>query len=124
MRSCSSCTCHSCSGPCSFTVLSSPAACTPDAKGITYNEHVNIALAVTMPDGGLITPVLKVSLALYDGQSCTVLFCWPCDRAISPGITRRGTLQLLPECWDRVDLQATAEGARRSSGSAAWLACC
>ena len=38
------------------------AACTPDGKGITYNEHINVAVAVTMPDGGLITPVIKVSL--------------------------------------------------------------
>ncbi|CAD7701303.1 unnamed protein product [Ostreobium quekettii] len=34
-------------------------SCTPDGKGITYNEHVNVAVAVAMPDGGLITPVLK-----------------------------------------------------------------
>lgn len=34
------------------------AVCTPDASGITYNESVNVALAVSMPDGGLITPVL------------------------------------------------------------------
>ena len=26
---------------------------------ITYNEHVNVAVAVAMPDGGLITPVLR-----------------------------------------------------------------
>ncbi len=26
---------------------------------MTYHEHVNVALAVAMPDGGLITPVLK-----------------------------------------------------------------
>ena len=36
------------------------AACTADGKGITYNEHINVAIAVTMPDGGLITPVIKV----------------------------------------------------------------
>jgi hypothetical protein len=35
------------------------AACTPDGNGITYNEHINVALAVAMPDGGLITPVIK-----------------------------------------------------------------
>lgn len=35
------------------------AACTPDGKGITYNENINVALAVSMPDGGLITPVIK-----------------------------------------------------------------
>jgi len=35
------------------------ASCTPDGNGITYNEHINVALAVAMPDGGLITPVLK-----------------------------------------------------------------
>lgn len=35
------------------------ASCTPDGAGITYNEHVNVAVAVAMPDGGLITPVLK-----------------------------------------------------------------
>eukprot|EP01024_Parvocaulis_polyphysoides_P010841 TRINITY_DN1380_c0_g2_i1.p2 TRINITY_DN1380_c0_g2~~TRINITY_DN1380_c0_g2_i1.p2 ORF type:complete len:179 (-),score=29.81 TRINITY_DN1380_c0_g2_i1:262-732(-) len=34
-------------------------SCTPDGAGITYNEHVNVANAVAMPDGGLITPVLK-----------------------------------------------------------------
>jgi pyruvate dehydrogenase E2 component (dihydrolipoamide acetyltransferase) len=38
-----------------------PAACTPDGNGITYNEHINVALAVAMPDGGLITPVLKAA---------------------------------------------------------------
>lgn len=35
------------------------AACTPDGNGITYNEHINVSLAVAMPDGGLITPVLQ-----------------------------------------------------------------
>ncbi|PSC75275.1 branched-chain alpha-keto acid dehydrogenase subunit E2 [Micractinium conductrix] len=35
------------------------ASCTPDASGVTYAEHINIAMAVAMPDGGLITPVLK-----------------------------------------------------------------
>jgi hypothetical protein len=33
--------------------------CTPDGSGVTYNERINIAMAVAMPDGGLITPVLK-----------------------------------------------------------------
>jgi len=45
--------------PCSPSSPSIPAACTPDGNGITYNEHINVALAVAMPDGGLITPVLK-----------------------------------------------------------------
>jgi pyruvate dehydrogenase E2 component (dihydrolipoamide acetyltransferase) len=40
-------------------VLLSPAACTADGSGVTYNERINIAMAVAMPDGGLITPVLK-----------------------------------------------------------------
>ena len=35
------------------------AACTADGNGITYNERINVALAVAMPDGGLITPVIK-----------------------------------------------------------------
>ena len=35
------------------------AATTPDGAGIAYNAHVNVAMAVAMPDGGLITPVLK-----------------------------------------------------------------
>lgn len=35
------------------------AATTPDGKGITYGEAPHIAMAVAMPDGGLITPVLK-----------------------------------------------------------------
>lgn len=35
-------------------------AVTPDGNGMTYNAHINVALAVAMPDGGLITPVLKV----------------------------------------------------------------
>ncbi len=26
---------------------------------MTYNERINVALAVAMPDGGLITPVIK-----------------------------------------------------------------
>lgn len=33
---------------------------TPDGNGVTYNANINVALAVAMPDGGLITPVLKV----------------------------------------------------------------
>ncbi|UPR00993.1 dihydrolipoamide acetyltransferase [Chloropicon primus] len=35
------------------------AACTPAGDGIIYNENINIAVAVAMPDGGLITPVLQ-----------------------------------------------------------------
>jgi pyruvate dehydrogenase E2 component (dihydrolipoamide acetyltransferase) len=35
------------------------ASCTADGSGVTYNEHINIAMAVAMPDGGLITPVIK-----------------------------------------------------------------
>lgn len=35
------------------------AACTADGLGMTYNANVNVAMAVAMPDGGLITPVLK-----------------------------------------------------------------
>lgn len=35
------------------------AACTADGNGITYNKNINVALAVAMPDGGLITPVIK-----------------------------------------------------------------
>eukprot|EP00210_Caulerpa_lentillifera_P008108 g7742.t1 len=34
------------------------ASCTPCGTGVTYNEHVNVAIAVTMQEGGLITPVL------------------------------------------------------------------
>ena len=37
----------------------SGAACTADGSGITYNKNINVALAVAMPDGGLITPVIK-----------------------------------------------------------------
>mmetsp|Transcript_10365 Transcript_10365/g.26308 ORF Transcript_10365/g.26308 Transcript_10365/m.26308 type:complete len:157 (-) Transcript_10365:94-564(-) len=35
------------------------AACSADGTGIVFNEDVNVAVAVAMPDGGLITPVLK-----------------------------------------------------------------
>lgn len=35
------------------------AATTPDGKGITYGDAPHIAMAVAMPDGGLITPVLS-----------------------------------------------------------------
>ncbi|GMH41664.1 hypothetical protein BSKO_09574 [Bryopsis sp. KO-2023] len=35
------------------------ASCTKDGEGITYNENAHVAVAVAMPDGGLITPVLK-----------------------------------------------------------------
>ena len=37
------------------------ASCTPDGAGIQYNAAVNVAMAVAMPDGGLITPVLKAA---------------------------------------------------------------
>ncbi|KAK9845540.1 hypothetical protein WJX84_005656 [Apatococcus fuscideae] len=46
------------------------AACTPDAQGITYNERINVAVAVSMPDGGLITPVLK------DAHSTDIYHDW------------------------------------------------
>lgn len=39
------------------------AAVTADGAGYTYNESVKVAVAVAMPDGGLITPVLKVRQA-------------------------------------------------------------
>lgn len=35
------------------------ACTTADGKGCTYNADVNVAVGVAMPDGGLITPVLK-----------------------------------------------------------------
>lgn len=41
---------------------------TPDGAGVTYNENINVALAVAMPDGGLITPVIKVCVG--DGGAC------------------------------------------------------
>ena len=47
---------------CGVALASHPrlfASCTPDGKGMTYNERINVANAVAMPDGGLITPVLK-----------------------------------------------------------------
>ena len=47
---------------CGIALASHPilyATCTPDGSGITYSENINIAMAVAMPDGGLITPVLK-----------------------------------------------------------------
>lgn len=47
---------------CGVALVSHPilyASTTPDGMGCTYNEHINIAMAVAMPDGGLITPVLK-----------------------------------------------------------------
>ena len=57
-----------------------PPACTPDGNGITYNEHINVALAVAMPDGGLITPVLKdadkVGVVVTDGVCvCVCVVC-------------------------------------------------
>jgi pyruvate dehydrogenase E2 component (dihydrolipoamide acetyltransferase) len=35
------------------------ACTTADGAGIQYNDAINVAMAVAMPDGGLITPVLK-----------------------------------------------------------------
>lgn len=40
------------------------AAVTPDGAGMTHGAAINIAMAVTMADGGLITPVLKVRARL------------------------------------------------------------
>lgn len=34
------------------------ASCASGGIGVTYNEHVNVAIAVAMQEGGLITPVL------------------------------------------------------------------
>ena len=43
---------------CLLSVACCHAATTPDGKGVTYGEAPHIAMAVAMPDGGLITPVL------------------------------------------------------------------
>lgn len=56
------------------------AAVTPDGAGITYSDSINVALAVAMPDGGLITPVLKVGAStkvciLYTVDLLWVLLC-------------------------------------------------
>lgn len=76
---------HTAPDPCSIwailhVVLTPPPAvplpaCTPDGAGITYNEHINVALAVAMPDGGLITPVLKDadSTDLYQVSAAVLL---------------------------------------------------
>ena len=44
---------------CSLLRLLHAMRSTPGGDGIVYNEGVNVAVAVAMPDGGLITPVLK-----------------------------------------------------------------
>ena len=47
---------------CGVALASHPrlyASCTPDGMGITYSTDIHIANAVSMADGGLITPVLK-----------------------------------------------------------------
>ena len=41
--------------------LSPYSGVTPDGQGITHGSSVDIAMAVTIADGGLITPILKVS---------------------------------------------------------------
>lgn len=64
----------------------SPTACTPDASGVTYNEHINIAMAVAMPDGGLITPVLK------DADSTDI---YTLSRSWAD-LVRRGTVDVAP----------------------------
>ncbi|KAJ9508598.1 hypothetical protein QJQ45_012141 [Haematococcus lacustris] len=49
---------------CGVALASHPtlyAAVTPDGAGVTYSDSINVAVAVAMPDGGLITPVLKNS---------------------------------------------------------------
>lgn len=56
------CTCHDRLASSALVLMDVhvAAACTKDGNGITYAEHVNVAVAVSMPDGGLITPVIKV----------------------------------------------------------------
>lgn len=39
--------------------------CTPDSAGMTHNEHVNVAHAVAMPDGGVITSVRRRCLLSF-----------------------------------------------------------
>lgn len=60
------------------------AACTKGGDGVTYAEHVNVALAVSMPDGGLITPVIKVRVPFpwTEKTSTSIL---PCERSTPPG---------------------------------------
>ena len=67
-------------GPCHLTscAWTVAAACTADGKGITYNDHINVAMAVTMPDGGLITPVLKVELILTIQLKCVCACACAC----------------------------------------------
>lgn len=50
-------------------------ACCTDGKSFTYNENINIAVAVAM-DGGLITPVLQNAdtVSLLDDALLLFLF--------------------------------------------------
>lgn len=64
------------------------AACTKDGNGITYAEHVNVAVAVSMPDGGLITPVIK------DADSTDI---YQISRVWSDLVKRARSKQLAPD---------------------------
>ncbi len=59
----------------------SGAACTADGNGITYNKSINVALAVAMPDGGLITPVIKDAdvTDIYQVMQCPYHFRQQCQ---------------------------------------------
>ncbi|KAI7844732.1 hypothetical protein COHA_001617 [Chlorella ohadii] len=63
-------------------------SCTADGSGVTYNEHINIAMAVAMPDGGLITPVIK------DADSTDI---YTMSRAWADLVKRARAKQLSPD---------------------------
>ena len=64
------------------------AACTADGNGITYNERINVALAVAMPDGGLITPVIKDADTTDIYQVSRTLHLNPLEAVLGPVLAK------------------------------------
>lgn len=76
---------------CGVALASHPrlySSCTADGAGITYNKSIHVANAVAMPDGGLITPVLK------DADTTDI---YTMSRAWGDLVKRARAKQLIPD---------------------------
>lgn len=98
---------------------------------MTYNKHINVALAVAMPDGGLITPVIKdadatdiyqVRRLAVDSTSpagpCTVLCTY--STRMMPGLGSHLKSYEWPVVTASHLQQGLLQGATQMSHSTSW----
>ena len=105
------CDSHMCMLQSCLTAAAWGAACTADGNGITYNENVNVALAVSMPDGGLITPVIQARPADLPPSTVDLVNCKACHGSKWQTKATANNSELVVQCvgtgcpWPRMPFQ-------------------